>query len=418
MMWSHSFSRFVFALIAVLCVSRVAEALDSFHTRFRTYDEIVDRLYSLAENNNQVSLVELPGATSEGRKIKGLAIGNPDAPMAVYINCGIHAREWISPASAMYAIDEMIAEMGTTPSFLQNTRMFITPSANPDGYEYTWTATSQNSSPRMWRKNRRLYNGCRGIDLNRNFNGHDGWTQGTRCDDTYGGPYPYSEPETQAMQAHVENIKNQYVLGGAIDLHAFSQWIMYPPGYDFNVPLSPNNDELRATAIEMRNEVQKITGRTYSVSTSTDFYPAAGAMDDWLYDHARSVPKDESDSTDDKGLVFTVELPPNSNSGSSGFIVPTSEIVPTGKEVFGILKVLIEKAEAYSGVSSMSKTSFTVSRNTYAYSGLDASGQIRVNQGTVLNVIRRVPGNTSGWEKMQTVDGEYRYYYMSYLVEN
>ncbi|KNC72229.1 hypothetical protein SARC_15219, partial [Sphaeroforma arctica JP610] len=110
---------------------------------------------SLATENELVESIELPFQSSEGREIMGLAIGNPNAPMAVYINVGIHAREWIGPASVMFAIDQLLLDVIETPSLFQKTRMYITPVSNPDGYEYTWTATSTNPSPRMWRKNRR-----------------------------------------------------------------------------------------------------------------------------------------------------------------------------------------------------------------------------------------------------------------------
>eukprot|EP01134_Creolimax_fragrantissima_P007050 CFRG7050T1 len=421
MVWSANFSQFVFALIASICLARVVDAAscapDSYHSQFRSYNEIVERLYSVANDNEQVSIVQLPGFSYEGRRITGVAIGNPNAPMAVYMNCGIHAREWISPASAMFAIDQLVLKMEKTPSFLQTTRIFITPSSNPDGYEYTFTATEDNPEPRLWRKNRRISeDGCVGVDLNRNFNGHNSWVNRTKCDNTYSGTQPYSEPETQALKAHVENIKSEYVFGGAIDLHAYSQWIMYPPGYDFNVPLSPNHDELHETAMEMQARVENTSGRVYTVSTSTDFYPASGAMDDWLYDHVASVAKDEKDGSDQKGLAYTVELPPdNTYNQASGFIVPTSEIVPSGWEVFTMLNVLVEKVEKFSDASTMSKSVYTAKRNTYAYDTGAAKKEEahRVKKGDVLYVIRHMypdEGQSEKVEKLQTIDGQFHYY--------
>ena len=78
-----------------------------------------------------------------------------------------HAREWITPATALFIIDNII--LNNIP---QN--FIIVPVINVDGYEYTW------SSDRLWRKNRKPYSQskfaisempdrCNGVDLNRNY---------------------------------------------------------------------------------------------------------------------------------------------------------------------------------------------------------------------------------------------------------
>ena len=57
---------------------------------------------------------------------------------------GIHAREWISPATVSYMANELIQMVATG----NNTRLvdifdwYIDPNVNPDGYEYTWTVVS------------------------------------------------------------------------------------------------------------------------------------------------------------------------------------------------------------------------------------------------------------------------------------
>ena len=44
--------------------------------------------------------LETIGRSSEGRELKLVRIG--EAGPAVWIDCGIHAREWISPATCAY----------------------------------------------------------------------------------------------------------------------------------------------------------------------------------------------------------------------------------------------------------------------------------------------------------------------------
>lgn len=62
---------------------------------------------------------------------------------------GIHAREWITPAVATYMIEQLTNEL--TPEnddLIENLDWYILPSANPDGYAYTW------DNDRLWRKTR------------------------------------------------------------------------------------------------------------------------------------------------------------------------------------------------------------------------------------------------------------------------
>ena len=44
--------------------------------------------------------LETIGRSSEGRELKLVRVG--EAGPAVWIDCGIHAREWISPATCAY----------------------------------------------------------------------------------------------------------------------------------------------------------------------------------------------------------------------------------------------------------------------------------------------------------------------------
>jgi hypothetical protein len=81
--------------------------------------------------------------------------------------------------------------------------------ANPDGRKKAETGLS-------WRKNtNQNYCGStsnkRGADLNRNYTATWNMTNGqgssgTPCNDTYRGPRPGSEPETQAVESYVRSL--------------------------------------------------------------------------------------------------------------------------------------------------------------------------------------------------------------------
>lgn len=119
---------------------------------------------------------------------------------------GIHAREWISPASVTYIISQLVENRDEHAAYTTGIDYYILPLFNPDGYEYTHTVD------RLWRKNRRRSLGCVGVDLNRNWGYHWGGAISNRyCTDNYGGISAFSEPETRAVSQfvllHASNLK-------------------------------------------------------------------------------------------------------------------------------------------------------------------------------------------------------------------
>ena len=91
----------------------------------------------------------------------------PGAPN-VWLEAGIHAREWIAPAVATYLVNELVNNNGAHPDYLDKINWYFLPCANPDGYSYSW------ETDRMWRKTRSPQGGCFGVDPNRNWDYHWG----------------------------------------------------------------------------------------------------------------------------------------------------------------------------------------------------------------------------------------------------
>ena len=83
--------------------------------------------------------VEVIGHTYEGREHRVVKICRDGcgAKNVMYVQGGIHAREWMSPAVVTYMINELTVNAANNTDMLDDLDWFIMPVANPDGYEYT-----------------------------------------------------------------------------------------------------------------------------------------------------------------------------------------------------------------------------------------------------------------------------------------
>jgi len=101
---------------------------------------------------NSYVTVRTLGTTTNGNNINVYTM-NPNRLTSgpiIYVDAGIHAREWIAPATLNYIVDRLITEYnaGNTNvrNLLNRARLVFNPLINPDGYAYTWT------NDRLWRK--------------------------------------------------------------------------------------------------------------------------------------------------------------------------------------------------------------------------------------------------------------------------
>jgi Zinc carboxypeptidase len=220
-----------------------AQAVGGF-TVWRSWDEpggIRDELFAIARNNPQLVKLEVLGRSHQGRELIALKVTQsarevPDGSRpAVLYSSNQHAREWISLEVNRRLLHHFIARWRANDKqikdLLKGTELWFVLSANPDGYQYTFT------TERLWRKNLRDNNGDGqitvgdGVDPNRNFAEHWGYdNEGSSpdpADETYRGPAAASEPETRAMQGLIDRIKPKF----QSNLHSFGQWLLYPQGW-------------------------------------------------------------------------------------------------------------------------------------------------------------------------------------------
>lgn len=164
-------------------------AFDSLATpNFNVYwtsEEIDTYSRHLAATYPHLVTREVIARSFNGRDIFALKIssGGFGRKPIIFMDGGMHAREWVSQASVVYLLNRMIEDAATSAELLQNVDWIIIPNLNPglitsfrfkllsstyncfaDGYSWSY------NNDRMWRKNRNQINStCLGVDLNRNF---------------------------------------------------------------------------------------------------------------------------------------------------------------------------------------------------------------------------------------------------------
>ncbi|XP_076235108.1 carboxypeptidase B [Calliopsis andreniformis] len=286
-------------------------------TYYPTYKEVLDYLdYVVKTYGDVASLINI-GNSFEGRQMKVLKLSTGGAnKKAIFIDGGIHAREWISPVTTLYIVDQILTR---NRNLVKDVDWYILPVLNPDGYEFTHS----KSSNRLWRKTRSNNGGssCRGVDGNRNYDME--WmstgASSNPCSDTYAGPKPFSEPEMQHMRNFILARKGQ--IKAYLSFHSYGQYILYPWGFTSKLP--SNENELRNLASRCANAIATYRKTRYTYgSSATHLYPAAGGSDDWAMAKAGI------------NLSYTYELP----GGNSGFLLPPSEIKAVGTETFEAIK--------------------------------------------------------------------------------
>ncbi|CAF2527240.1 unnamed protein product [Rotaria sp. Silwood2] len=299
-------------------------------TDYLTYQQIF--LFLNEQHNRSLSSKNFTslfsiGKTYENRSIWAIRIGKPSARRNIIMDCGIHAREFISPSTCLYMIDKLIDEVNNRrPSILSIFNIYIIPLLNPDGYEYAQTER------RMWRKNRSpnsyyygLNPNCMGVDLNRNFGYH--WMENgastNPCSETYAGPRPDSELETQSLQKFIKKSSQRW--DAYLTFHSYGQYWIYPWGFALHMP--DDYIELKRKAQIGSEALKRVNGTSYKIGSAANLlYESAGGSDDW----AKGVGQIK--------YVYTVELRPSDDMNDAhahfAFMLPSTFIEPVGQETY------------------------------------------------------------------------------------
>uniref|UniRef100_A0AAG5DFH6 Peptidase M14 domain-containing protein n=1 Tax=Anopheles atroparvus TaxID=41427 RepID=A0AAG5DFH6_ANOAO len=139
---------------------------------YQSLEAIYGWLDELAAQYPSLLAVESIGRTYEGRDMKLVKLSHQAGNPGIFLEANIHAREWITSATATWVLNELLTSQDPAVQELATSYdWYILPVANPDGFHYTKTTN------RLWRKNRYPHTVlCAGVDLNRNFPYH--WMEG------------------------------------------------------------------------------------------------------------------------------------------------------------------------------------------------------------------------------------------------
>ena len=182
-------------------------------------NEVINQIYRLGERYEFLDVFPI-GQSLLGRPILATRIGARNNNV-LYV-AGFHGSERLTVLLMLIFLEEYCNALENNLSFtissarnaLFGKSIIVVPCINPDGYEISRIGSSAagaqasviqqingNNNIKYWNAN------ARGVDINHNFDaGFDLMKEIERADGItgpsprrYGGPYPESEPETQAL---------------------------------------------------------------------------------------------------------------------------------------------------------------------------------------------------------------------------
>ncbi|KAL8780620.1 MAG: hypothetical protein Q9194_000811 [Teloschistes cf. exilis] len=295
------------------------------------------------------------GLSYEGRDIPALRVGvhptNSEKPSVkrpmIVLSGGSHAREWISTSTVNYVAYTFITSYGKNEEMTRILEKFdwvFIPTLNPDGYVYTW------ENDRLWRKNRQQTSlrFCRGLDLDHayGFEWDSNDMADNPCSESFAGEAPFEAVEARRFATwaknHTENENSTIV--AFVDFHSYSQQILYPYSYTCT-EAPPTLENLEELAIGMAKAVRLTNSERYSIASACEGSIESTDETDGRTKHSKPQRFESGGGSPidyfyhSLGIKYSYQIKLR-DTGSYGFLLPSKNIIPTGKEAFSAMKYM------------------------------------------------------------------------------
>ncbi|EPS38347.1 hypothetical protein H072_8018 [Dactylellina haptotyla CBS 200.50] len=318
------------------------------------------------------------GKTFEGRDINGLKISRSSTSTtppngkrrAIIVTGASHAREWISVSTVCYLAHAFITGYRPRPfnakddaetqsgdkeiiRLVENFDWYFIPTLNVDGYVYTWT------EDRLWRKNRQptSLGFCKGIELDRSYSFQwGGQSQNNPCSENYPGEKEFEAFEAKNFANWAKNLTTDgdTHIAGFLDLHSYSQQILYPYSYTC-AQAPPDLENLEELAEVLAKGIRVRHGEHYEVSSACQGGGQFAPSEKTQQQKKKSKKSKKGDDKDlqltetggggsaldyfyrEIGVSYSYQIKLR-DQGSYGFLLPKESIKPTGEEIESMVK--------------------------------------------------------------------------------
>lgn len=288
-------------LLAPRTLTPQAEAGIPNFACYRTVEETYARAASLAAQypalaswldiGDSWERTASPGSGDDLRVLRLTNSAIPGPKPALLVMSALHAREYAPAELNTRFAEYLLSRYNQDPDvtwMLDHQEFHLLLQANPDGRKRAETGY-------LWRKNTNA-NYCNdmpfknyGADLNRNFSFQWGLAGSSHdeCSEVYRGLNPASEPETQAFESYIDALYPDLrqpdlsasapltTSGVFIDLHSYSELVLWPWGFTTNPP--PNSLALQT----LGRRLAFFNG--YTPQQADQLYPTSGTSDDYIY---------------------------------------------------------------------------------------------------------------------------------------
>jgi hypothetical protein len=314
-----------------------AAAGDGVFRRYAGAGGLKEEFVQAADDHRGITKLVTVGQTVRGEEIIALKVSE-DAdrrrdgrkPAVLYLGAQ-HAREWITPEMIRRLMHHYLDgyESGDRQirRLVEERELWFVPVANPDGYDFSF-----QPGQRLWRKNLRDNNGDGnitpgdGVDLNRNYAykwGYDNeGSSPSTASETYRGPSPNSEPETQVLDRFVERIGFEFL----VNYHSAAELLLYGTGWQV---ATPTPDHVIYEAMAGDDQEPAIEG--YDPDVSAELYTTNGDTDTHMTERYGTLGFTPEMSTCEAASAIDPNDEWNPAQCGSGFEFPDDEELVQGE---------------------------------------------------------------------------------------